>query len=63
MPEQLDSATKRLGTEKVGRLLLDYSIPAVIGMVMMSMYNIIDRIFIGRAWDRWPFPGWRLPFR
>ena len=49
MAERLDEATRRLETEKVGRLLLDYSIPAVIGMVMMSMYNIVDRIFIGQG--------------
>ena len=32
-----------LGTEKVGKLLLEYSIPAIIGMTLTSLYNIIDR--------------------
>lgn len=40
---------KRLGSGKVGRLLWDYSIPAVVGMVVMSLYNVIDRIFIGQG--------------
>lgn len=44
---------------RVGRLLLEYSIPSIIGMVMMSLYNIVDRIFIGQGVGRWPFRGWR----
>ncbi len=32
----------------VGRLLWRYSLPAVVGMLVMSLYNIIDRIFIGQ---------------
>lgn len=32
----------------VGRLLWKYSIPAVVGMLVMQTYNIIDRIFIGQ---------------
>ena len=36
-----------LGEEKIGRLLLKYSIPAIIGMVVTSFYNIADRAFIG----------------
>ncbi len=38
-----------LETGKIGRLLWDYSIPAVVGMVVMSLYNVIDRIFIGQG--------------
>ena len=33
----------------VGKLLLRYSIPSVVGMVVMSLYNIVDRIFIGQV--------------
>lgn len=39
----------RLATGKIGRLLWDYSIPAVVGMLVMSLYNVIDRIFIGQG--------------
>ncbi len=38
-----------LATAPVGRLLWQYSLPAVVGMVVMSLYNIIDRIFIGQC--------------
>ncbi|MCM1519493.1 MAG: MATE family efflux transporter [Lachnoclostridium sp.] len=38
-----------LATMPVGRLLLRYSMPAIVGMVVTSLYNIIDRIFIGQG--------------
>lgn len=38
-----------LGTERIGKLLLQYSIPAIVGMTITSLYNIIDSIFIGHG--------------
>lgn len=38
-----------LETESIGKLLLQYSIPAIIGMTAVSIYNIIDSIFIGHG--------------
>lgn len=38
---------KRLGEMKIGKLILEFSIPAIIGMLVNTLYNIIDRIFIG----------------
>lgn len=38
-----------LATKPVGRLLWQYSLPAVAGMVVVSLYNVIDRIFIGQG--------------
>ncbi|MGM9871609.1 MAG: MATE family efflux transporter [Muribaculaceae bacterium] len=40
---------KELSESPVGRLLWKYSLPAVVGMVVMSLYNVIDRIYIGRG--------------
>ena len=37
-----------LATGKVGRLLWKYSLPSVVGMTVASLYNVIDRIFIGQ---------------
>lgn len=37
-----------LAEESIGKLLLKYSIPAIIGMLVNALYNIVDRIFIGR---------------
>ena len=36
-----------LGTEKVGKLLMQYAIPAIIAQTAASLYNMIDSIFIG----------------
>ncbi len=38
-----------LSKGKISRLLWDYSLPAVVGMLTMSLYNVIDRIFIGQG--------------
>lgn len=38
-----------LGTLPVGKLLVEYSIPAIIASVAVSVYNIVDSIFIGRG--------------
>jgi len=35
--------------ENVGRLLLNFSLPAIVGMLVNSLYNIVDRIFVGRG--------------
>jgi putative MATE family efflux protein len=45
----IDSKLSRLETGSVGRLLWSYSLPAVAGMVVTSLYNVIDRVFIGRG--------------
>lgn len=39
----------KLETEKISSLLLEFSVPAVIGMFVNAVYNIVDRIFIGNA--------------
>lgn len=46
-----DQRLKELGNEKIWRLLLKYSLPAVVGTVVMAIYNIIDSIVIGHAID------------
>lgn len=36
-----------LGKESINKLLLKYSITAITGMIVVSLYNMVDRIFIG----------------
>ena len=36
-----------LGTEKIGKLILKFSVPCIISMLVNSLYNIVDQIFIG----------------
>ncbi len=45
----MEKNLKELTERPVGRLLWEYSVPAVVGMVVMSLYNVIDRIFIGQG--------------
>ncbi|MDR2192964.1 MAG: MATE family efflux transporter [Treponema sp.] len=53
-------ATDRLGTEPVGRLLLQFSIPAIVGMMVNALYNVVDRIFVGRGVDEFALGGLSL---
>lgn len=39
---------EELAHRPVGRLLWQYSVPAVVGMLVMALYNVVDRIFIGQ---------------
>ena len=41
--------TEALGTAPVGPLLLKLSIPAMAGMFMLSLYNVVDAFFVGRG--------------
>ena len=40
-----------LGTEKIGKLLVKLAIPAIIAQLVNVLYNIVDRIFIGKMAD------------
>ena len=42
-------AALALGTEPVGKLLMQYAMPAIVAMVASSLYNIIDRAIIGQV--------------
>ncbi len=39
----------RLGEEKISKLLLNLSLPSILGMMAISIYNIADTIFVGHA--------------
>ena len=36
-----------LGTERIGKLIKKFSIPCIISLLVNSLYNIVDQIFIG----------------
>lgn len=40
-----------LEEEKIFTLLMKFSVPAIVGMVVNALYNIVDRMFIGRSKD------------
>ena len=37
----------RLGTEKIGKLMLELALPSVLAQIVNVLYNIVDRIYIG----------------
>ena len=51
-----------LGTENVGKLLMQYAIPAIIAMTASSLYNITDSIFIGHGVGALAISGLALTF-
>lgn len=57
-----NSNAAKLGTEKVGRLLLNYSIPSIISMIVVSLYSIVDRVFIGQGVGAMAISGLALTF-
>ena len=39
---------KRLASENILKLLISFSVPAIIGMLVNALYNVVDRIYIGQ---------------
>ena len=44
----MDNA-ERLGVERISTLLLRLSLPSVLGMLAITIYNVADTIFVGQA--------------
>ena len=49
MAGQTNSIPTELGTEKIGKLLRQYALPAIIAQTAASLYNMVDSIFIGQG--------------
>ncbi len=47
--EKTGQVQNPLATESIPRLMLKYSVPSVVSMLVMSLYNIVDQIFIGHG--------------
>ncbi len=45
----MDSREQLMLNEHPTKLMLRFSIPAIIGMLMNAIYNIVDRIFVGQG--------------
>ena len=45
----MKNKTQRLGEESVLKLLWSFSAPAIVGMIVNAIYNVVDRIFVGQA--------------
>lgn len=55
-------ATLELGTKPVGRLLMQYALPAIVAMVAASLYNMVDSIFIGQGVGALAIAGLAITF-
>ena len=58
----LPTGTNKLSTEQIGKLIWQSSIPSIVGMIVMSLYNIVDRIFIGQGVGALAISGLALTF-
>lgn len=54
--------SKELANESIGKLLLKFSIPAVIGMLVNALYSVVDRIFVGRGVGSMALSGVAITF-
>ena len=43
-----DNRITRMGTEKMLPLIISFSLPSIISMTAMALYNVVDTIFVGR---------------
>lgn len=50
------------GTENIGKLLMQYAVPAIIAMTASSLYNMVDSIFIGHGVGTMAISGLALTF-
>lgn len=51
-----------LGIESIGKLLMQYAVPAIIAMTASSLYNMVDSIFIGNGVGAMAISGLALTF-
>ncbi len=55
-------ATLELGTKPVGKLLVQYALPAIVAMTASSLYNMVDSIFIGQGVGSMAISGLAITF-
>lgn len=59
---KLDKSPVTLGSTSIGKLLMQYSLPAIVASLATSLYNIIDSIFIGRGVGPMAIAGLAITF-
>lgn len=48
-PAKGNDRTARMGTGSIPKLVLEFAIPSIVGMLVNGAYNVIDSIFLGQA--------------
>ncbi|BBD46877.1 MAG: MATE family efflux transporter [Petrimonas sp.] len=62
MRQSITDTELTLETKKISVLVWEYSIPAIIGTLVNSLYNIVDRIFIGQGVGAYAISGLAITF-
>lgn len=62
MRQSITDTELTLETKKIRVLVWEYSIPAIIGTLVNSLYNIVDRIFIGQGVGAYAISGLAITF-
>lgn len=62
MQQSITDKELTLETKKISALVWEYSIPAIIGTLVNSLYNIVDRIFIGQGVGAYAISGLAITF-
>ena len=47
--EETVSGSNPLGTERIGKLMVRFAVPSIIALVLNSLYNMVDQVFIGNG--------------
>ncbi len=58
----MNKREQMLREEKIGKLLLKLSLPAIIGMMFGALYNVVDTIFVGKGVDAFAIGGLTVAF-
>ena len=45
----MENSNQFLGTDRIGKLMLQYSVPCIISLLVGALYNIVDQLFIANA--------------
>jgi len=45
----MEANSQLLGTEKLSKLIVKFSVPCILSLVVTALYNIVDQIFIGNS--------------
>jgi putative MATE family efflux protein len=62
LQEDITGNPHLLGESDIKKLLLEYSLPAIVGMVIVSLYHIVDSIFIGHGIGALAISGMAITF-
>lgn len=47
--QRINDHSRQMGEDRIGKLLWKFSLPAIVGMLTVAIYSIVDRIFVGHG--------------